>query len=73
MDPLPLSRISSIIELVGRKLRCLLILDLLRKDQIEDQGHESRDGETRLKHALDGVEKTGQAAVVAGVSEDVAV
>lgn len=65
MNPIPLSRIRSIVKLIRRQLRRLFIVLLFRQQKIENQRRESRHGKTGLQNQFDGVEEPDQSAVVA--------
>ena len=69
--PLPLILIGRIIRLVGRDLFRLLVFNLFRQDQVEEQTYERRDREAGLKHQFNGVEEPLQSVIVAGIGEDI--
>lgn len=71
-NPIPLFHITSLVHRVRRQLRDLLVLNLLRQDEVQDEGDEGGDGEAGLEDELDGVVEAGEGVVVAAVGEDVA-
>lgn len=71
LDPIPLLLILDFIRLVRRQLGSLLIFDLLRQDEVENDSDEGNDGEAGLQDELDGVVEAEKGAIRALVGEDV--
>lgn len=55
IDARPLLLVSRLINLIGRELRSLLILNLFREKQVQEQVDERNDSESSLQDKNDGV------------------
>ena len=66
----PLGLVSLVIHGSGGQLWSLLVLNLLRNDEVENDGHEGRNGKASLHDELDSVEETRKSAVVASIGKD---
>lgn len=63
--------VRSLLQRTSTDLLGFFILDLLRQDQIKDQGNDRTDKETSFHYEHDGVEEAGQSGVRSFVGEDV--